>query len=348
MKVTRHEGTREVSFHRDMSSIPPHPHLLRCLTSFTFSSSYHMVYEKADSDVERFMQQHHSPRGSQGMESTELAQQLYGLVSALAAIHNHGQTSTAQSMAFLSVPGTGARKAGYIHDIKPENILVFAHMLNGKKKHWFKLSDFSCAKINDLQASVSGKNRNSWKTVSKSGTPVYRAPEATGNEGRTSRPYDLWSLGCVYLELLVWHLEGYNSLERFREEREGLVSPGGREDEGFYCRPTLREPFRLRDVVVQRIQTVKSQCEGLLKDIADVIPDLLQIDPRHRPTAEKLSENLKHVGRGVTPPVGPAQSAQNLTSCFGSLSLPSHESDLDSDSNNTGGPFLKVQFSTEE
>ena len=347
MKVTQHEGTREVSFHRAMASIPPHPHLLRCLASFTFSSQYHMIYEKADSDVEKFMAKNSNPRGPPGMESTDLAQQLFGLASALAAIHNHGQSSISQSPGLLSVPGSSAQKTGYIHDIKPENLLVFVYEHHGIKKYWFRLSDFSCAKVNDMETSVSGKNRNSWKTVSKSGTPVYRAPEATGT-GRTSRPYDLWSLGCVYLELLVWFLEGYPSLERFREERECHVSPGGREDEGFYFKPTERDNFRLRDIVVKKIESVKEQCQGSLKDIADVIPQLLQIDPRQRPTAEKLVKELKQIGNGAKPLFAVGSFGQGNTTRPSPLPIPTYESDPDSDTNLPGGPLVRVQFSTDK
>lgn len=350
MKVTRQDGTREVSFHRAMAKIPPHQHLLRCLTSFTFSSNYHMVYEKADSDLEKFMEQHTNGRGPQGMESTDLAQQLYGLASALAAIHNHGPSDT-HSIGLLSVPGTGPRRAGYIHDIKPENILVFAYQLDKKRKHWFMLSDFSCAKVNDVHATVSGKNRISWKTVSKSGTPVYRAPEAMGKDGKASRPYDLWSLGCVYLELLVWFLEGYESLRRFRDARECHVMPDGREDEGFYFKPTLAEDFRLRDVVVEKIDNVRSRCHGLLKDIADTIPKLLRIDPQQRPTAAKLARNLHHIGKDVMPPAAIDPFVQSSGMHFDPPSLPAlpaYESDQDSDLNITGGPFLKIHFSTED
>lgn len=302
-----------------------------------------MVYEKAQSDVEKFMEQNSDAQGLQVMGSKDLAQQLFGLASALSAIHNNGHTCM-QSTSLLSVPGTGPQRAGYIHDIKPENILVFPYEQNGTRKHWFRLSDFSCAKMNDIQSSVSGKNRNSWKTVGKSGTPVYRAPEATGKEGQTSRPYDLWSLGCVYLELLVWYLEGHQSLRRFREARECHVVPEGREDEGFYFKPTVQDAFRLREVVVDKIESVRTRCQGPLRDIANVIPDLLRIDPRHRPTAEKLVNDLKHIGKGVKPPAAVTSSVANLTKRLESLSLPTFESDASLNSNNVGGPVLNVDL----
>ncbi|KZM23618.1 uncharacterized protein EKO05_0007461 [Ascochyta rabiei] len=341
MKVTQHEGTREVSFHRAMANLSHH-HLLKCLASFTFSSQYNMIYEKADCDVEKFMARYSDPRKLPGMTSDNLAQQLFGLADALSVIHNQGQSEPANS-ATLLVPGAENQKTGYIHDIKPENLLMFIYNQNGKKTYWFRLSGFSCAKVVDVLTSVSGKNRHSWKTVSKAGTPVYRAPEATA-KGKTSRPYDLWSLGCVYLELLVWFLDGYTALTEFREKRECLVSPGGREDEGFYYTPKENDQFRLREVVLQRIESVTSRCKGPLKDIANAIPKLLQIDPQQRPSAKSLVEDLKHINTGARPPVEVGPSEQSNFAGTSHLSVPLYVSDSDSDPN--FGSVVRIQQPT--
>lgn len=336
MKVTQHEGTREVSFHRAMANLSHH-HLLKCLASFTFSSKYNMIYEKADCDVEKFMAKYNDPRKLSDMSSRDLAQQLFGLADALSVIHNQGRLDNGKSLGFLA-PGGETQKTGYIHDIKPENLLMFIYDINGKKTYWFRLSDFSCAKVVDVLASVSGKNRHSYQTVSKSGTPVYRAPEATA--GKTSRPYDLWSLGCVYLELLVWFLDGYTALGKFRDERECEVVPGGREDEGFYYAPNEGDKFRLREVVVKKIQSVSSRCEGPLKVIADAIPQLLQIEPQLRPSAKSLVESLKHIDTGARPPVEVGPSGYSATSTS-TLPVPVYVSD--SDSGSDFGGMVRVQ-----
>ncbi|KAF9693554.1 hypothetical protein EKO04_008240 [Ascochyta lentis] len=343
MKVTQHEGTREVSFHRAMANLSHH-HLLKCLASFTFSSKYHMIYEKADCDVEKFMARYADPRKLPGLMPNDLAQQLFGLADALSVIHNQGQSEPGKGTSLL-VPGTGNQKTGYIHDIKPENLLMFIYNQDGKKTYWFRLSDFSCAKVVDVLTSVSGKNRHSWKTASKAGTPVYRAPEAT-EKGRTSRPYDLWSLGCVYLELLVWFLDGYAALEDFREKRECLVSPGGREDEGFYYTPKEGVQFRLRELVTQKIDSVSRRCKGFLGDIAKVIPRLLQIDPQQRPSAEDLVKSLKHIDTGARPPIEVGPSERTSRADISYQPTPSYASDSDSDSN--FGGMVRVQPPTNE
>lgn len=343
MKVTRHEGTREVSFHRAMADLSHH-HLLKCLASFTFSSQYNMIYEKADCDVEKFMARHADPRKLTGMSHGDLAQQLYGLADALSMIHNQERSESSGSTGLL-IPGADKQKTGYIHDIKPENLLAFVYEHDGKKTYWFRLSDFSCAKVVDVLTSVSGKNRQSWQTVSKSGTPIYRAPEAT-EKGKTSRPYDLWSLGCVYLELLVWFLDGYAELMKFRDQRECEVTPGGREDEGFYYAPKKGDAFILRDAVEKRMGNISSRCEGPLKEIANVIPKLLKIEPKLRPTAKSLVADLKHIDTGAKPPIAVGPSEQYSATGTNSLPIPQYVSD--SDSGSDFGGMVTVQHPTDD
>jgi serine/threonine protein kinase len=341
MKVTQYEGTREVSFHREMQNLSHH-HLLKCLASFTFSAQYNMIYEKADSDVEKFMEKNSDPRSLDNMWPADLAQQLFGLADALSLIHNQGQSGPGSKTNLLT-PGETQQKTGYIHDIKPENILMFVYAHDGKKTYWFRLSDFSCAKVVDVLTSVSGKKKHSHQTVSKSGTPNYRAPEATAT-GKTSRPYDLWSLGCVFLEILVWYLDGYAALQDFRDKRECQVTPGGREDEGFYYMPKGGDRFRLRDLVVEKIESVTKRCEGTLQDIANVIPRLLEIDPKRRLTAEYLVKKLKPIDTGLQPPVE-VTSGQNHPGGASPLSAPLDLSDTDSDS--SFGGMVRIQRPTE-
>lgn len=315
-----------------------HDHLLKCLASFVFSAKYHMIYEKADCNVEEFMKRNADPQRLSNFTSGDLAQQLFGLADALCFIHNQGGSDSREDTKLLGVPKKSSRRSGYIHDIKPENLLMFIYNRPGRKTYWFRMSDFSCAKVVDILETVSGKNRDSWKTSSKSGTPVYRAPEAI-TEGQTSRPYDLFSLGCVFLELLVWFLDGYNALKTFRDQRECLLSPGTYEDEGFYYTPTEGEQFRLREVVAERIEDVRSRCNGTLKDIADVIPKLLQIDPQQRPTAKRLVTILKPIDNGAKPPL------ETDRRFYDSLPVPTDSSGSDSDF--SFGDLVRVQHPTE-
>ena len=346
MKMTEHKRTREETFHRAMAELH-HCHLVKCLASFIYSSKYYMIYEKADCNVEEFMLNNPHPQSLPTLTLGDFAQQLFGLADGLSFVHNQGRLESDRSNKLLSVPGLSLDKTGYFHDIKPENLLMFVYDENDKKTYWIRLSDFSCAKVVDLVASVSGQHRHSWRSMSKSGTPIYRAPE-TSDTGRTSRPYDLWSLGCVYLELLVWFLDGYGSLVQFREARKGLVSPHGREDQGFYFTRDEGEPARyeVRSAVVEKMEDISKRCKGHLKDIADTIPRLLQVNPDRRPTAIELVKLLKHIDTGAKPPVEIGPSEQQVDRRSSVISLPTYSSDSDSDSD--FGLQVNVQQPTTE
>jgi serine/threonine protein kinase len=269
-----------------------HPNLVHCLASFTFGADTYLIYPLAEEgNLEEFMEKYRRPNTE--FTQSWLVTQLRGLAAALLVIHDQEEAPTAQS--HLRVEQAASGRTGYVHDIKPENILV---IIRKGQIILFRLSDFSCAKVVEFITSISGK-RDTHLTVSKSGTPNYRPPES--QTGKTSRPYDLWSLGCVYLELLTWFVEGYEALEAFREARFGFVCPGKIEDEGFYFSAEGGENanWRLRNAVITKLNVLRPKCEGALKEILDVIPFLLSINPKQRMTAAKLAQTLKISGSSL-------------------------------------------------
>ncbi|KAF2692085.1 kinase-like protein [Lentithecium fluviatile CBS 122367] len=338
LKVTPNEG-RERNYHSAMAGLD-HPHLVKCLTSFTLGWKYYMVYDLADCDLESFICDNPRSGKVSDLSASWLAQQLSGLAGALRVVHNPGG-SKFSSAKNLGVPSAIGERTGYIHDIKPDNILVF------QKKDgtsWLRLSDFSCARVVDFVATISGNNRFSYKTNTKSGAPIYRAPESS--EGATSRPYDMWSLGCVYLEILVWFIEGYQALLSFRASRKCQAYPHGPTDEGFYYE-TESGINILREPVVDKIECLSRRCEGGLKDIVDTIPSLLKIEPKERLDASQLVERLKHLGTGTgtRTEAGPSQTDLLPLLPPASFNLPTHASDSDSDSDSDFGgmgPTVKV------
>lgn len=322
MKVTEQGpyGLREQNFHQAMASAElKHPHLAKCLTSFTFGDQYYMIYELADCDLEAFMRNHPDSNQVLGLTQLSIAQQLYGLAAALELVHDQGDTQDAEP-GKLNVKRENGGKTGYIHDIKPENILLYVYDNN---KHWLRLSDFSCAKVVEWVVIVSGYNgqRESRKTQSHSGTPTYTAPESL--ENRTSRPYDIWTLGCVYLEVLIWYTEGYEELCAFRNSREApLFLPDGPKQDGFFC---IEDGIKcLRKPVLEKIEKMQRICTGELKAIIDTIPDLLRMVPKSRPTAAQLVKRLAHLHEDFDP----TPTARNP----GSPRTPFMVTDSDSDS----------------
>lgn len=49
------------------------------------------------------------------------------------------------------------------------------------------------------------------------GTYRYEIPEKPSGNGPRSRLYDMWSMGCIIIEFVVWLLYGHNELRRFQD-----------------------------------------------------------------------------------------------------------------------------------
>ncbi|KAF2635940.1 hypothetical protein P280DRAFT_522706 [Massarina eburnea CBS 473.64] len=110
MKVTQHEG-REQNYHRAMAGLN-HPHLVKCLASFTMGTKYQMVYELANCDLELFIQRNPVASKVPGLTTPWLAQQLAGLAGALQVVHNPDGSEPHRMSNSLSVPLANVTKTG--------------------------------------------------------------------------------------------------------------------------------------------------------------------------------------------------------------------------------------------
>jgi serine/threonine protein kinase len=99
------------------------------------------------------------------------------------------------------------RRNGRHGDLKPENILI--HKAKGNKHGILQLADMGLAKFHILATAFRDQ-----RTSTRAGTFKYEPPEANHQDPNrpTSRDYDVWSMGCVYLEFLIWLLYGYTEI----------------------------------------------------------------------------------------------------------------------------------------
>lgn len=101
-------------------------------------------------------------------------------------------------------------------DIKPANVLLFRTPDAFGDMGILKLTDFGLAEFSAVHS-------KSYKQKSKVATsPSYRAPECDVYGGVIGRSYDIWTLGCLYLEFATWLLGGWKLVEKFTEKRTSL------------------------------------------------------------------------------------------------------------------------------
>ena len=182
-----------------------HAHIVTHLAAWTRDERYYILFPLAQCNLREYMEQNKFAENNVFW----LLDQFRGMAEAVKRIHDLSYTEAQTTSLTVNTSAPGERRTAWHHDIKPENIL---YLKNGSSNcGMFRISDWGCGKVNAYRT-------RSYNTKSKIGTPTYEPPEYT-YQGKTSRPYDVWSLGCVFLEILVWAVFGSKAVESFSDQR---------------------------------------------------------------------------------------------------------------------------------
>jgi serine/threonine protein kinase len=140
-------------------------------------------------------------------------------------------------------------------DIKPENILWFPDEM-GRQSSMEKyvgvlrISDFGLTRFHKE------KSRSRIATAQIGVSLTYRAPE-TDLHTVISRAYDIWSLGCVYLEFLTWLVLGWTGVADFGYQRMNENPESHFKDDAFF--EVKKERWKTKAVVKTTVKEVRSQ-----------------------------------------------------------------------------------------
>lgn len=183
-----------------------HPNIITLLATVTSEKGlgqeeYYLLFPWAKGDLLAYWERVVIPRKSHPNVKW-MAAQIRGVVEAVDFIHNPNPRMLSQD---------GEDLYGRHGDIKPENIL------------WFERNGGEVLVISDLGLSAvhREKSRSNVPGAEIPATPNYRPPECdmAGREGHISRSFDIWTLGCLFLEFVVWSLNGWDGRQGFREQR---------------------------------------------------------------------------------------------------------------------------------
>jgi len=193
------EVDREIRVLTQLNKIPPNNRqaiaLAPIYTGFRRGTVTYLVGALADMDLDRFMKENPNP-SSMNIQRKLILLQLRGLAQALNICHT-------------KLDGYSI----YNHDLKPENILVFKDP--AKKQTTLKITDWGSADAKPFNHSGGGASPRSQCGVN----PPYTAPKCR-HDAPTSRRHDIWSLGCIFAEILIWYTKVWSALEKFRVDRE--------------------------------------------------------------------------------------------------------------------------------
>lgn len=201
-----------------------HPHLVSLLAAFQKGNNYYLLFHWAYSDLKNFWQSETPGSALDKGCISWMFEQFRGIAAGLQHIHHYKVSQHKQTSLKVSKDPIFGRHG----DIKPENLLLFKRKNSPGDKGIIQLSDFGLAKFHS-EDSRSGIRPSKLDGCS----PTYRPPEVDFKDGEVSRDYDIWSLACVLLEFVTWHLGGWKELQNYVQQRKQKNLYGHQSDEFF-------------------------------------------------------------------------------------------------------------------
>lgn len=261
----------------------PHEHLTPFLTSWQQGGQSYILFPLARCDLHKFLTTP-SPESKTG-KIDWLLRQMLGLARALGHIHNLAPQREKRNQSNVNE----FRKRICCHyDLKPGNVLVFG------EEDILKISDFGQAVIKEKKSrDINGPR--SPKTNAQLGDEEYSAPEIDRSRS-TSRSCDIWSLGCIYLVMLLWFFGYEDDIEAFREERIAETRDTQFQTTAFwrYNNPHQRQPV-LQNAVIKRLKWLNDEPpeKKVFQELVQLVQlDMLCLDENKRLSAPEVSSEL--------------------------------------------------------
>lgn len=185
-----------------------HKHMITLLASYTLGDKSHFIFPAAKCNLDEYFGERDGPLAplyrpiNQGTREwlVWISEQTQGLVGAVDYMHSAKRV-------YLDPKDKYARHG----DLKLENILWFLSPFN--KRGRLVIGDLGIADIHGEHSRSQVPNENLPTTA------TYRAPECDILDAKISRAYDIWTLGCVFLEMICWMLGGDALRQEFSNER---------------------------------------------------------------------------------------------------------------------------------
>ena len=242
-----------------------HPNIVKLLTAYTINQTHNFLFPLADGDLKSLFRQKRRPLGME--TDNNVFQAWYELASAIEAVHDYFSEK-------FSI-----RRIGCHYDLKPNNILYRSGKLI--------LSDFGLSRLSE---ETDGSD-----SVYRNGAADYWAPECLSlDEGfkrlPVGRSSDIWSFGCILLELLTYLQKGPSGVEHFSETRTiDLVS--------FWTTKTFHGGDKPHEGVVHWLSLLRQNCTTAQNELIEVIQSLLNIKPSEQPKAKHVTLDLFHIAQ---------------------------------------------------
>lgn len=208
-----------------------------------------MIFPWSEGDLEQYWAYHPHPDPGDVDLVRWLSRQCLGIMEAVNVIHNPRHLTT-------------ENRFGRHGDISAESILWFKSRSNDPNDRGILvLSGLGLRAINSAESQWMQPN------TGLKMTPSYRPPECDIKDGKISRSYDIWALGCLYLELVCWLLRGNAGKDDFDQARTTPFIFGSSTNIYFDIKERKNTAsrtyvFKVKDVVSKASSTISQAIRG--------------------------------------------------------------------------------------
>ncbi len=202
--------------------------------------------------------------------------QMIDVASGLARIHNQDRGNDSI--------------IGFHFDLKPSNILVTNQGL-------LKITDFGQALIKSVQ-----ENDQTYG-IHRGGSPIYQAPEACASrpsmgsgdvDDKIGRKYDVWSLACIMLEVIIFILDrGPEGVKEFEKRSRNEEVAGA-----FYSTiPVAQLKLCVKGMLCQYERDASNAETGChyLSNVVELLKQMFNIDHKNRPSSQTVHDRLSNI-----------------------------------------------------
>ncbi|KAI6762445.1 hypothetical protein HG530_008425 [Fusarium avenaceum] len=261
-----------------------HPNLVTALSAINHKDEWSFIFPNASCALDQYMETS-TPLKERG-GAYWISSQITGLMGALETIHNPKHLHL----------GAETKRYGRHGDIKCDNILCFKGS-GTENQNVLVISDFGLSAFN------TDKSRSNIPNRQVPPVPGYRPPECDIDGGTISRAFDIWTIGCLFLELITWWLGGYGYFKEFETQRTTPFINGARNNIFFTFRSGKQEGTY---VIIVKPEVEKwilklhghQNCSPFLHDVLNIIEqDMLVVlsKTRERLPSDRLLAKFKKI-----------------------------------------------------
>lgn len=248
-------------------------HLVKIVTAYKHKGLYNFIFPCAKTNLGLYLREPHPKlfQGSKPILEHSLWPQFLGIARGLHKVLD------------CEEPGANhaASKFGYHLDLKPANILV-------EDNDRLVITDFGQATFKDVAGTTSSK------VVGMGGTIAYAPPEVDRpGEIRQNRRYDIWSLGCILVEICSFVVKGYQGVLELDRTRLTKIPGTNYTDDNYFRRILPTNTYELKPEVIGWMQrlpqaTPDARCRTFFEKVLLLAMQMLNVNVDLRLTSKEV------------------------------------------------------------